>query len=266
MEFRPQSKVRKQGQLITIGNQYQQVKNEKARPIFLTKTPVTKKERTWKRGKITTFSDASRRRIKRFLARVDYSSALFITLTAKEDFDFTKVRAFLKRMYRWIGVRPTVWRKEYQKRGTVHYHILILNTKRWITAKTMTKYWKEVLGVDPSEHVSTDVRFVQKGRVCNYITKYISKASEGSYERLGPLAKAVCDDLGGVAPGYLEGTIITGRQWGIENRTKLKFCKVVIIEFKDLDEDIQHYARRIDKFIREKGFNTDKITLVWWSL
>ena len=130
-------------------------------------------KRVSKRGVITGFSARSRSRLLRFLARVRFDGALFITLTSRDDVDYRSLVAFCKRLMRRYGRLPVVWRKELQARGVWHYHLIIFS-RIWIPVEYVIGAWAAVIG----EPGSVSVRFVgNRSRIYHYVVKYIGKVT-----------------------------------------------------------------------------------------
>lgn len=175
-------------------------------------------ESTAKRGRITTFSEASRRRLRGFVhsLRRDAEST-FLTLTwhrhcpdpeeAKRALD-----NFLKRMRRRFPDASAVWKLEPQKRGFPHYHLLVYGLP-FIPYEKLTAIWHECTqevsdqhresGVDVERSVHND-----DGKLQSYLAKYMSKEMDGwPTEKLhGDTAKAWEHP---------------GRFWGVFNRDAL---------------------------------------------
>jgi len=105
------------------------------------------------RGKITEFSSASRRRLLEALAWIpqrDFTLGLFITLTyARNMADPVRserdLQVLFQRMERVFGRVSMFWRRERQKRGAIHYHLLLLGRgfvpKEWLAAA-----WADITG------------------------------------------------------------------------------------------------------------------------
>lgn len=237
----PDLKVITQGQKITL-----KMRNY---PTLLNQHRLSSTINKQKRKNITTFSEASKKRIQRKLASIDYKTGLFITLTALESPTMANLRAFIKRLKRICGNKITViWKKELQKRGVVHYHLMIINTKRWISAKWITRVWGEIIG---QPHPSTDITFVDnRKKFAKYITKYITKV-----EKKGEQSE----------PCYLEKSIISGRYWGIEGSAFIKYLPKKTIKFSDLPQDIQFHFEKIIDYLSQDNIKPDNITIVWWS-
>lgn len=200
-----------------------------------------------KRGKITGFSKASRWRLLKRLAIVDWGKARLITLTYPSDVDritlesnMNHLKAFIERWFRHYEYRPTfVWRKEYTKQGIVHYHLLQPKPK-WHDdlIEFVSRSWAEILATDRTEDIEragTKVEFAKSvNQSMSYVAKYIAKT---------------LDEF----PEYHKGRI-----WGMVGQEGFRFSKrhvyaIPISEFfdkkKELEDRIGHYvfARRIDK-------------------
>lgn len=148
------------------------------------------------RGVIRAFSQASRRRLMRFMARLKVRKirATFITLTFTEmvTHAYAKMafKRFTMRLRRKFGQASGIWRLEYQpKRGAIHYHLLMFNLPFWKQAEVQ-KTW-EACTLEPRSIV--DIRLVHGARsVMAYVSKYIAKVDDaptslddGSYQHEG---------------------------------------------------------------------------------
>lgn len=201
---------------------------------------LTHKRKPGRRGKVVGFSSSSARRLKRLLAKTIWQGALFVTLTARENFEYAQIVAWVKRYQRRWGSVPIVWKKEFQARGTVHYHLLIL-TRSWLPLKWIKYSWGQIIGDD----VSVDVKYCgNRSKVARYIAKYLTKSIE-----LAAGAERERSDGGGV----LDASNIScrgGRFWGVFFREKLRFYKLVKARFND--ELIKVYSMIVEYF-RDKG-------------
>jgi hypothetical protein len=68
-----------------------------------------------------------------------------------------------------------VWRMEYQKRGSIHFHLLVFNLPFWD--------WKEILSawkrITHQSLARVDIRLVKSRRgVMSYVSKYIAKVQK----------------------------------------------------------------------------------------
>jgi len=175
-----------------------------------------------KRGKVTEFSDRSRRRLAILLHRLSPAWGVFITLTvADASLSPQQVKASaLRRVISWLmglGFEAVVWKQEFQKRGAVHYHLLALCWKRrppWVDKKKLANKWG--LGF-------VDVSFVDKGRVVHYVSKYVRKpvVEPASGSVVDSTHTDISDDGAVGAPG---------RFWGIRGRENLVWASVALLE------------------------------------
>ncbi len=100
----------------------------------------------------------------------------FVTLTMKDDSVLTRntIRDFIIKMkYRDVQIDGYLWVKELQKRGVVHYHVLIL------VPEMMRDFYHRVN--DSWKHGFVFVKGVEKEKVRKtmlYIMKYIKKDIE----------------------------------------------------------------------------------------
>lgn len=135
-----------------------------------------------RRGKIKSFSAKSRLRLLRFMARIRQKNtrATFITLTFKgyptNEVAKMALHAFLQRIARKFPEASAVWRMEYQRRGSIHFHLLCFNLPYWHWEEIL-QAWKEC----SKQHIARiDVRLVKSHRgVMSYVSKYIAKVSSG---------------------------------------------------------------------------------------
>jgi len=97
----------------------------------------------------------------------------FVTLTMKTDNVLNKdsISNFLKKMeYRGVNIDGYVWVKELQKRGVVHYHMIVL------VPDMMRDFYAKVN--DAWKHGFVFVKGIEKEKIRNtilYIMKYIKK-------------------------------------------------------------------------------------------
>jgi hypothetical protein len=149
-----------------------------------------------KRGPITSWSEDSRRRLRRALARLDRrrlgESALEMTLTYPGDWQAwcstgkqakRDLRAFVERWARNYGERPNaVWKLEFQRRGAPHFMLLLkppqgrtLDDVREFTARS----WAEIVtGGSDAKHAraGTEVSQVRDfDRIISYMAGYLTK-------------------------------------------------------------------------------------------
>jgi len=131
-----------------------------------------------KRGRIRSFSYKSRLRLLRFMARLKMIGvrATFITLTYKgypsNEQAKSNLKAFLQIVRTNFPDASSVWRMEFQERGSIHFHLLIFNLPYW-DWKEILKAWKRITHQNVAR---VDVRLVKSRRgVMSYVAKYIAK-------------------------------------------------------------------------------------------
>ena len=171
------------------------------------------------RGKVKGYTPASRQRLQKRLAMIKnkhLSNALFVTLTypAKHPpVDIAKghLRAFIKRIRYKFPNAAIGWRLEFQKRGAVHFHLLVLGV-RFLPNEVVAGWWYKIVGSGDEKHLraGTEVRRVKSARhAAYYISKYMAKAGEQT----------------DIIP---EGTK-PGRFWGFEGRVDLYVGEIIEI-------------------------------------
>jgi hypothetical protein len=157
--------------------------------------------------------------LQRILASIDRSSVkipLFVTLTYPADYPTAPtthaahLRAFRERLVRRYGKMAAVWRKEYQRRGAAHYHLLLfLTADRKELREFVSRAWYEVVGSGDERHLAAGTQVVEvkswRG-VRGYAAKYM-----GKLERLEPHQVPTGDPL----------PSLTGRLWGVWYRDLL---------------------------------------------
>lgn len=202
---------------------------------------------TVKRGKCLPFSAASRLRLLKLLASVDWDrqgQALFITLTVPDDClpmgsgKLTQLRSHMIRyMENYLSVKlPILWRVEYKPRKTgsfegfiaPHLHLLVF-TPRFIPWQMVRDWWKGLLGYDGP--VATDVQRARGGKqAARYASKYAAKK----------------DSL--TSLDYAAYLTLPGRAWGI-TRSELwawgKLKRVTLTRPEDIE-----FAQRMGAMAR----------------
>lgn len=187
-----------------------------------------------KRGVVGGFSQNSRMRLLRMLARLRVdplkgyrSQVSFLTLTTKAMLHprLAKrcLQVWLKRLSRAYPTVAAVWRMEYQKRGAPHFHLIMFNTP-WLKKEWIAQSWGDVVGeLNPF----TQIRRVYNGRgMMSYAAKYCAKLASAppgfnndSYLTALPnLQSVACDS--------------PGRVWGVYNKAALPFADVVACDIQ----------------------------------
>ena len=168
-----------------------------------------------KRGRITSNNAPSMRRCRRFLAEIPADTPAWTTaLTYPAEFPVASVaRDHMRRLQRWISKKfrdvGLVYKREPQKRGATHYHLLYFAESGEERAKEFflaaARKWCEIStgGDELQLKWHLDLRNFQSMRgesFFNYLGKYLSKNDEvpGDY-----------DFQGG------------GKWWGVINRSSI---------------------------------------------
>lgn len=167
-----------------------------------------------KRGKVVGFSRKSRKRMIEGMLRIQngYVRATFITLThsliVSDEQAKSNLSKFLKRLERRFKNISGVWKKEIQKKGRIHFHLMVFNLP-FVPQWQLQRVWERCTG-EPMSIV--DIRLASgKRRVMAYISKYIAKVSE-DFD-----LTSLEDDPKVAAPQ----TIALGRYWAWFGRKKL---------------------------------------------
>jgi hypothetical protein len=141
------------------------------------------------RGRVTGFSGASRLRLLRLLAGVDYSAfekiySLGLTYPDRCPDVFTckgNLKAFRKRMTRRFGEFPAFWRLGVQRRGFWHFHLLVLAPSSFGPLQELRQFiasaWFEACGRISEGHLlaGTNVKEVRSPRRADYAGRYLAK-------------------------------------------------------------------------------------------
>jgi hypothetical protein len=150
-----------------------------------------------KRGKMIGFSRKSRARLMRFLNSVVFDSALFVTLTYRynqvdDKRAYKDLREFHRLMSRSCGNVGCLWRKEYQERGAVHYHLFLFDAPSGWNRESIRDCWMTVTcqeGDYASRRYGTHVKEIDTlkaddgGVVFAYMAKYTAKAANEAHGR-----------------------------------------------------------------------------------
>ena len=137
------------------------------------------------RGEVTGFSRSSKRRLCWLIGQIAepiLNNALFLTLTYPaadpNAGERTKhLDSLLKRMRREAPEASAIWKLEYTKAETPHFHLLILNLNFWHHAK-IAKAWAAIVNSENPNHeqAGTQIkRITSQKHAARYIIKYVSK-------------------------------------------------------------------------------------------
>lgn len=171
-----------------------------------------------RRGDVTEFSRASRRRLMKLLNSVNRDATAlpyFVTLTYHDTWPADRkgrkrhLDAFRKRLERRFGRFPAVWRLEFQRRGAPHYHLLLFLRPEQIAPRGMSVepeyravciqrlraavawFWWEVVDREDDQLLmaGTSVERTRSWRGVNsYAAKYMGKL-ESFQQDAGPIGR-----------------------------------------------------------------------------
>ena len=201
---------------------------------------VNRRKSGARRGRVTSFSAKSRKRLLELAARLDLAAAslgspiIFITLTYGQEWpEFEQVsrnlRAFLERLRRFAPESSAIWRIEYQSRGAPHFHLICFKLP-YLDKITLSAWWAEVIGCqywDNSgslpKHPFTRIEAIKSGRrAMSYLSKYVAKLPDAA-----AAPARFQEDAGGEGGFNYVPYLHVGRWWGVFNSEKLPFAKLV---------------------------------------
>ena len=107
---------------------------------------------------------------------------------SKEEQIYKVWNSWLTNLRKTYGLRDYLWVAEYQKNGTLHYHMLCnvyMNIKRVNRAMGIALYHNDMLNTTIDKYNGVDVKKVtnNRGGLNAYLTKYVSKSEEHIYKR-----------------------------------------------------------------------------------
>lgn len=183
-----------------------------------------------KRGKVSGFSVASRRRMLYMMAKTEKAKKpLMITLTYPDNFPGSPsvwkrdLKVFLQRLkYAYPGVGG-VWKLEPQERGAPHYHLIVWLPSYQIGALCawVSQAWFEVVGSQDEKHLLWHLGKLGHGNrpcvepirsargVMAYAGKYVGKVADTS--------------------GLSDAWRNAGRWWGVFGVEFIPWAKEVIV-------------------------------------
>lgn len=209
-----------------------------------------------KRGKVTDFSNASRRRLLELTARlnVDDVRCVFLTLTFSgfphPDLAKSAFRRFLKRVHRKFPQCSGLWRVEMQQRGSPHFHLILFDFPFWNQADIQTA-WTACTKEEKSFVWVTLMK--NKRHVMTYVSKYVAKKPS-----LDKASYLTATDTQGI--DHVEKWL--GRHWGVFNAELLPFAKREIAVIRD--PEIMAYFRWTSQAMahsKKVGLSPVKVTL-----
>lgn len=188
-----------------------------------------------RRGVVTGFSDASRNRMLRKLARLDPRRITFITLTYPDAMTddsqaYAHLRALFERFRRRWPQASGIWRKEYQDRGAIHFHLLMFGMP-WYPFKELREEWAGIIGHHFPAPIFVRIEKVRskKGAMW-YVSKYMAKPQSAVDLTLldfvaYPHAVGPTDPWAAFRPPLADGENSSpGRFWGVFNRGFLPYA------------------------------------------
>lgn len=194
---------------------------------------------------IKEFSAKSRQRLFQKFNKINYSSygiPLFLSLTWHHDFNYDRkgiklfLRNYLKRLIRLLPPFDYIWKFEYQKRGTPHFHIVIFphdkknNFDTDFIKSEIKKHWLEL-----------------KQCKCNHCKEYAVKTIK--LETLKMALSYISKEIAKVSQNYCDHDL--GRIWGSSNKlrcNKVDELNITLNEFElFLDKAIEEVDNKISK-------------------
>ena len=198
-----------------------------------------------KRGRIHGFSQASRLRLMRVIAKVkrDADLPLFVTLTYPDEFpspEESKIHLdnFIRRLQRRCPKMGMIWKLEPQMRGAPHYHCMVWGVSFILLSSYVPQMWFEIAGGGDPNHLAWhegrlghgNQHCVQRVRsfrgVWSYASKYLGKTFD-------------------VARWDKKWT---GRFWGVINPQNIPFGELrELVITRRLAVQIMRYERRFTR-------------------
>lgn len=191
-----------------------------------------------RRGIVSDFSQNSRRRMLRKLARINPTRVTFITLTYPERFpDPAKakdhLRALLERIRRRFPQSSAFWRLELQERGAPHFHLLFCELP-FLPFSELRRWWSEIINEFVDGHLPRVriERIHSKRGAFYYVAKYCAKVDSSGSVPLSLSSTHICTEdcqcsveeaLSNMAGRPKEVSI--GRFWGIFNKNHLPYAE-----------------------------------------
>jgi len=221
-----------------------------------------------KRGKISGFSDASRRRMMRKIAKMERASKpLWFDLTYPDEFYSDRyngkrlkedhLKKFFQRLEYLYPNAGFIWKLEYQSRKSglhvgkffPHFHMLVWGLKDvdlYKLQKKVAVIWWEVCGKLSENHLKagTSVERIRSPRgVFWYASKYMTKTVEDMRE-------------------FDQDAQAVGRWWGVKGNDNLPFSVCEVITTYD-DEQLQKIIRFMAAYA---GYSEDAQAADWKGL
>jgi len=197
-----------------------------------------------KRGKITGFSFASRRRLMQTIARIRFDAPLpmFVTLTYPSKFPSPieskkHIDQYLKRLHRRFSDVGGICKLEPQERGAPHYHMLVYGVEEHDLFMFTVNAWYEIAGGGDPNHLAFHLGALRDSKPCvqavysrqgvmRYASKYLGKTFE--------------------VAGWDE--VYPGRFWSVFGRDNIPFGESMVMYITPKDASTwMRYQRRFAK-------------------
>jgi hypothetical protein len=163
--------------------------------LKVSKGIVSEAPKGGKRGKISGFSFASRRRLMQTIARIrlDAELPMFVTLTYPDKFPSPieskkHMDLFRKRLLRTFPDIGYIWKLEPQERGAPHYHMLVWGVSEHDLFMFTISAWYEIAGGGDNNHLAFHMgglgnkpcvqEVYSREGVMRYASKYLGKTFE----------------------------------------------------------------------------------------
>lgn len=201
-------------------------------------------QETAKRGKISEFSRKSRKRMIQELSKIQRDTLpIMVTLTYPGEYsDNPKVWKndldnFLRRLSRKFKDAAGVWKLEPQKRGAPHFHLFVWGAGYADLLSWVSLAWFQVVKSGDIRHLHAGTR-VERVKSLSGSRWYASKY----------LGKVVPPEWGNA-----------GRWWGIFQRDKLPYGKLVNVEVTQ--EKAVEFIRYMRRFARIRSRDYKSLTI-----
>lgn len=221
-----------------------------------------------KRGKVTSFTKKSRKRLLEMIARLRTAmQACFITLTYGQAWPSEKIakkhlKAFIRRIRKHYPRASIIWRLEYQKRGAPHFHLIVFRLP-FIPKEKVAQVWAEIIGAefcDNSREISrppfTRIESIDnKRKAMMYVAKYVAKAEGGGFNNVP-----------------YQNQHSEGRFWGICGRKYIEFAVLTtskiehMATFHSLCSLAKKLCSKIKFFRIDQGFTIFDDNAVKWLM
>lgn len=135
-----------------------------------------------RRGKITSFSYRSLRRLRHVLRNATVEWRAFVTLTYPNEYptDTKLVKSHLNSFLQYLRRKAVkyLWILEYQQRGAPHYHLLL---SQRVDKDEISERWYHIVGSEDIRHrqAGTQIKGIKNiKQVYSYLSKYIKKGNQ----------------------------------------------------------------------------------------